>query len=242
MTQRRVAHMNRLAAVQMASGPRVHANLLAAGRLIAEAARGGARLVVLPENFAHMGREEHDKLALAEQPGDGPIQDFLAREAARLGIWIVGGTLPLAGRDAGRVRASCLVYDERGRQVARYDKMHLFDVEVVGSEERYMESDTVEPGDELAVVDTPVGRLGLAVCYDLRFPELFRCLQARGAEIIVLPSAFTAVTGQAHWEPLLRARAIENLCYIVAAAQGGSHASGRQTHGDSMIVDRWGLI
>jgi nitrilase len=197
---------------------------------------------VLPENFALMGRRESDKLALREQEGHGPLQDFLAEQAARHHLWLVGGTLPLQGRDAERTRASCLVYDDQGRRVARYDKLHLFDVQVVDSGERYQESASIEPGDQAAVVDTPFGRLGLAVCYDLRFPELFRALLAQGMELLALPAAFTAATGKAHWETLLRARAIENLCYGIAAAQGGRHSNGRETYGDSLIVDPWGVV
>lgn len=231
-----------VAAVQMVSGPNVNANLLEAERLIAEAVAAGAQLVALPENFAIMGRLESDKVAVREDEGHGPIQDFLARQAARHQIWLVSGTIPLAAGARDKVRAACLLFDDKGRRVARYDKLHLFDVQIVGSAEHYQESATIEPGDHPLVVDTPFGRMGLAVCYDLRFPELFRTLLDQRMEILVLPSAFTAVTGRAHWEPLLRARAIENLCYVIAPAQGGYHASGRETYGDSMIVDPWGYI
>ena len=234
--------MTLVAAVQMASGPNVNANLLDAERLIAEAAVAGAQLVALPENFAIMGRLESDKVAVREDEGRGPIQNFLARQAARHGIWLVGGTIPLTAGDRDKVRAACLLFDDKGRQVARYDKLHLFDVQIVGSAEQYQESATIEPGGHPLVVDTPFGRMGLAVCYDLRFPELFRTMLDRGMEILVIPSAFTAVTGRAHWEPLLRARAIENLCYLIAPAQGGYHASGRETYGDSMIIDPWGHV
>lgn len=232
-----------LAAVQMVSGPGVAENLAAAAELLARAAANGARLAVLPENFALMGRRESDKLAAREREGDGPIQAFLAEQAARHGLWLVGGTIPLrAGDDERRVRAACLLFDDRGRQVARYDKVHLFDVCVVGSAERYAESATIEPGARYVVADTPLGRLGLAVCYDLRFPEQFRAMVEQGMTIAVLPAAFTAATGKAHWETLLRARAIENQCYVVASAQGGTHANGRETHGDSSIIDPWGEI
>ncbi len=231
-----------LAAVQMVSGADVAANLEAAGRLIGEAAGRGARLVVLPENFALMGHREEDKLAHAELDGDGPLQAFLAETAARYGVWLVGGTLPLATDDPGRVRAACLLFDERGRRVARYDKIHLFDVEVAATGERYAESETIAPGDAPVVVDTPLGRLGLAVCYDLRFPELFRAMLDDGMELLALPAAFTATTGRAHWEVLLRARAIENLCYVVASAQGGDHPGDRATHGESMVIDPWGRV
>ncbi|GAB4359730.1 MAG: carbon-nitrogen hydrolase family protein [Gammaproteobacteria bacterium] len=232
----------RAAAVQMASGPNVNANLHECARLIALAAEAGAGLVVLPENFALMGLSETDKVELRETPGSGPMQEFLAQQAEQHGIWLVGGTLPMESGDPGKVRAACLVFDDHGRQVARYDKIHLFDVHVVGSDENYVESETIEPGDRLVAVDSPFGRLGLSVCYDLRFPELYRGLLDQGAEVFPIPAAFTAITGRAHWEPLIRARAIENLGYVIAAAQGGYHINGRETHGDSMIVDPWGVV
>ena len=234
--------MSKIAAIQMASGPNVSANLIEAGRLIDQAVAAGARMVVLPENFAVMGMEEQDKVELREKEGEGPIQEFLSRQAARHELWIVGGTVPLEASTPDKIRAACLVYDAEGRQVARYDKIHLFDVSLRESGEEYNESATIEPGDELVVVDTPFGKLGLAVCYDLRFPELFRNLVEQGAELIALPAAFTAITGKAHWEVLVRARAIENLCYLIASAQGGYHVSGRLTHGESMIVDPWGVV
>ncbi len=236
------AARGRLAAVQMVSGAEVAANLAAAARLVEAAAGRGARLVVLPENFALMGEHEEDKLAHAEPDGDGPLQAFLAETAARHGVWLVGGTLPMATDNPGRVRAACLLYDDQGRRVARYDKIHLFDVEVASTGERYAESETIAPGDTPMVVDTPLGRLGLAVCYDLRFPELFRAMLDQGMEILALPAAFTATTGRAHWEVLLRARAIENLCCVVAAAQGGDHPGARATHGESMVIDPWGTV
>ena len=232
-----------LAAIQMVSGPDVAENLAAAAELLARAAAAGAMLAVLPENFAMMGRGEGDKVAVREAEGQGPIQAFLAEQAARHRLWLVGGTIPLRTvGDQNRVRAACLLFDDRGRRVARYDKVHLFDVQVVGSAERYAESATIEPGDRYVVADTPLGRLGLAVCYDLRFPEQFRAMVDRGMEILALPAAFTAATGKAHWETLLRARAIENQCYVVASAQGGQHANGRETHGDSLVIDPWGEI
>ncbi len=235
--------MSIMAAIQMVSGPEVAGNLAAAADLLAQAAAGGARLAVLPENFALMGRREDDKVAAREVEGAGPIQAFLAEQAARHRLWLVGGTIPLrAAGDDRRVRAACLLFDDQGRRVARYDKVHLFDVQVVGSAERYAESATIEPGIRYVVAETPVGRLGLAVCYDLRFPEQFRALVERGAELLALPAAFTAPTGAAHWETLLRARAIENQCYVIAAAQGGRHANGRETYGDSLIADPWGVI
>lgn len=226
----------------MASGPEVGANLAQARRLLTLAAEAGACLAVLPENFALMGQNEHDKLAVAEPEGDGPIQAFLASEAARHGMWIVGGTVPLAGPDDQRVWPACLVYDASGRLVGRYDKIHLFDVDLPGAREHYRESDTLLAGRAPCVIDSPAGRLGLAVCYDLRFPELFRVLVADGAEVVAMPAAFTATTGQAHWESLVRTRAIENQCYMIAGAQGGYHASGRETWGHSMVVDPWGTV
>lgn len=234
--------MNRVAAIQMASSPNVGANLTEAARLISRAVDAGAELVVLPENFAHMGMKEPDKLAVQEAYGGGQIQNFLATQADKHRVWIVGGTIPIKSDDANRVRAACLLYNERGKVVARYDKIHLFDVKIHESGETYIESQTTEPGGEIVVVDTPFGRLGLSVCYDLRFPELFRRMVNEKVEIIVIPSAFTATTGRAHWEILTRARAIENLSYVIAAAQGGYHINGRETHGDSMIIDPWGKI
>jgi len=232
----------RVAAIQMASGPNVSANLLETGRLVAEAVETGAELVVLPENFAFMGKHERDLIALRETDGGGPLQDFLGQLARKHGIWLVGGTVPLQAQDPDKVRSACLLFDARGERVARYDKMHLFDVHLVDADERYVESAAIEPGDQIVVVDSPFGRLGLAVCYDLRFPELFRAMLDQDAELLVIPSSFTAITGKAHWEVLVRARAVENLAYVVAAAQGGYHISGRETHGHSMIVDPWGTV
>ena len=232
----------KVAAIQMASGPNVSANLLEAERLIAEAVENGAGLVVLPENFAFMGKRERELCTIKEAPGDGPLQDFLSHLAKRYGIWVVGGTIPLEAHDNSKVRAACLVYDSKGKQVGRYDKIHLFDVNLIEANERYVESETIEPGEEPVVIDSPFGKLGLAVCYDLRFPELFRSLMDRGMEVACMPAAFTAITGKAHWETLVRARAIENLCYFIASAQGGFHISGRETHGHSMIVDPWGTV
>jgi predicted amidohydrolase len=234
--------MTGIAAIQMTSGPDVAANLEQAQPLLEDAARGGAQLAVLPENFAFMGLRDADKRAIGEPEGSGPIQDFLATVARRLRMWIVGGTIPLRAGDDGRVAAASVVYDAYGNRVARYDKIHLFDVDIPGRVEHYRESAHVAPGSQTVVVDTPVGRLGLSVCYDVRFPELFRSLSAAGAQILTVPSAFTSPTGRAHWETLLCARAIENLCYVVAPAQSGFHANGRETYGDSMIVDYWGRV
>jgi nitrilase len=226
----------------MASGPNVNANLLEAARLIKQAAEAGAKLVVLPENFAIMGMSEFDKVKIREADGAGPLQEFLAEQAARHGIWLVGGTIPLIGHDPDRVNAACLVFDDKGKRMARYDKIHLFDVKITESNERYNESETIEPGNQIVVLDTPFGKLGLAVCYDLRFPGLFRRLSEEGVEIFAMPASFTAITGKAHWDTLVRARAIENMCYMVASAQGGYHANGRETYGHSMIVDPWGIV
>ncbi len=234
--------MNRVAAIQMASGPNVNANLLEAARLLKKASDAGAELAVLPENFAMMGTSEFDKLKIREADGEGPLQDFLAEQASKLGLWLVGGTIPLAGHDPDRVNAACLLFDDSGKRVARYDKIHLFDVKITESDERYNESESIEPGSKVVVVDTPFGKLGLAVCYDLRFPGLFRLMSEAGAELFALPSAFTAITGKAHWHTLVRARAIENLSYVIAAAQGGYHANGRETYGHSMVVDPWGIV
>lgn len=229
------------AAVQMASSPNVGANLLEAGRLVEKAAGQGARLVVLPENFGLMGLTEADKLAIAEDEGTGPIQDFLAKTAEHLKLWLVGGTIPIKAAQ-GRVRASCLVYNDRGDRVGRYDKIHLFDVNVPGTDETYRESATIEPGDGSLVLDAPFGKLGVAICYDLRFPEQFRQMGESGLDILAVPAAFTAQTGAAHWDILVRARSVENLCYTVASGQGGFHVNGRETYGHSMIVDPWGKI
>lgn len=228
-----------LAAIQMASSPNVSGNLLEAGRLTEAAATQGARLIVLPENFALMGLHETDKRDVAETDGKGPIQDFLSRTAERYKVWLVGGTIPLQGA-SGKVRASCLVFDDKGQRAGRYDKIHLFDVSVPGTDESYQESATIEAGEDPLVIDTPFGRLGLSVCYDIRFPELYRQMSSVGMDILAVPSAFTARTGAAHWEILVRARSVENLCYTIAANQGGFHINGRETYGHSMIVDPWG--
>ena len=233
--------MTKFAAIQMASGPQVAANLTEAGRLIGMAARSGAGLVVLPENFALMPMREEDRVHSAEANGDGPIQAFLSTQARMHNVSLVGGTIPLRANDRVRVRAACLVYDAQGECIGRYDKIHLFDVRLANGE-AYEESRGIEAGSDPVVVSTAFGKMGLAVCYDLRFPELFRKLLDAGAEFIAVPSAFTAQTGRAHWEPLVRARAIENLCYVIAANQGGYHVNGRETHGDSMIVSSWGDV
>ena len=234
---------HRFAAIQMASGPMLAANLEEAARLIAEAARREADLVVLPESFALISDDNAATLAARETPGAGPIQDFLRRQARQHRVWICAGAVPLACDRDDKIRPAYLLYDKSGRQVARYDRIHLFDVTVIGSTtEQYQESKVMDAGGDVVVATTPFGRLGLAASYDLRFPELFRAMVVTGVDVILLPAAFTSVTGKAHWEPLVRARAVENLCYVVAAAQGGYHSNGRATHGDSMIVDPWGTI
>ena len=234
--------MSKCAAIQMASSPNVSANLLEADKLVGEAAKAGAKLVALPENFALMGANEFDKVAVREQDGEGHIQDFLSKTAKKYKVWLVGGTVPLVADNKNKVRAACLVYNDQGERVARYDKVHLFDVSVPDTDEEYKESDSIEQGNEPLVIDTPFGKLGLSVCYDLRFPEFFRKMLEQDVKIFVVPSAFTAETGAAHWEVLLRARAIENLCYVIAPNQGGIHLNGRKTFGHSMIIDPWGHV
>lgn len=228
----------RLAAVQMISTPRVDENLATAGRLIAEAAAQGAQLVALPEYFPIMGLRERDKVAVREVDGQGPIQNFLRDTACRHGIWLVGGSMPLVAASPDKVLNSSLVFNPLGERVARYDKIHLFGFQK--GEERYNESATIEPGRQPVTFDAPFGRVGLSICYDLRFPELFRALGE--IDLLVLPAAFTEVTGRAHWEILLRARAIENQCYVLAIGQGGVHENRRETHGNSMLIDPWGDI
>lgn len=228
----------RVAAIQMASGANVAANLAEAQQLIELAVGAGAKLVVLPEFFPIMGTKDKDILAVREAEGTGPIQRFLARMAKKHQIWLIGGSIPLEASVATKVRNTCLVFDDRGKQVARYDKIHLFGMDL--GNEHYQEAKTIEPGNTVVVVNSPFGRIGLSICYDLRFPELYRAMP--GVDIIVVPSAFTATTGRAHFETLIRARAIENLAYVIAPAQGGYHLSGRETHGDSMIVDPWGVV
>ncbi|MCL2589845.1 MAG: carbon-nitrogen hydrolase family protein [Betaproteobacteria bacterium] len=228
----------KIAALQTVSGPDVAANLAAADELIAEAVARGAQMVALPEYFALMSSDETAKVHACEQEGSGSVQDFLSETAARHGIWIVGGTLPLAADVPGKTRNAVLVFDSCGNRVARYDKIHLFGFEQ--KEERYDEAASIEAGGRVVCFDSPAGRVGLAVCYDLRFPELFRAMGK--VDLIVLPAAFTYTTGRVHWEALLRARAIENQCYLAAAAQGGVHSYGRRTWGHSMIIDPWGDI
>ena len=228
----------KIAAVQMVSEPEVQANLRAAGELIAQAAGEGAKLVALPEYFCILGRRDRDKVDVREPYGSGPIQDFLAAAAAKNKVWLVGGSVPLECDDPGRVRNTCLVFDDAGRRVARYDKIHLFGFD--SGKERFQESRSIEPGSEVVALDTPFGRLGLSICYDLRFPEMYRSMGE--VDLILVPSSFTATTGKAHWELLLRARAIENQAYVLAPAQGGHHKNGRDTYGHSIAIDPWGGV
>ncbi len=228
----------KIAGIQMASGPSVSANLSEAERLIEIAANQGAQLIALPEYFAIMGVKDTDKVKVREKEGSGQIQRFLSKMAKAHQVWLIGGSVPLESDSPNKVRNTCLVYDPTGKQVARYDKIHLFNLNL--GNEHYHEDDTIEPGDKVVVLDTPLGRIGLSICYDLRFPELYRAMGE--VDLIVVPAAFTDTTGKAHWETLVRARAIENLCYVLAPAQGGYHLSGRETHGNSMIVDPWGVV
>ena len=227
-----------VAAVQMVSEPEVAANLAVAADLIAQAAGEGAQLVALPEYFCILGLRERDKVDVREPDGHGPIQDFLAGTAAKHKVWLVGGSVPLQCADPDKVKNSCLVFDAAGRRVARYDKIHLFGFE--SGTERFQESRSIEAGSEVVTVDAPFGRLGLSICYDLRFPEMYRKMGV--VDLILVPSSFTATTGRAHWEMLLRARAVENQAYVLAPAQGGHHKNGRDTYGHSMIIDPWGTV
>jgi len=233
--------MTKIAAIQMCSSHIVEDNLDTAAGLIRTAAQNGAKLVVLPEMFPIVALNANDKVLVGEDVGSGRIQAFLAEQARQYGIWIVGGTIPLKSAQEDKIRAASLLYDAKGEVVARYDKIHLFDVTISTSEE-YKESAVTEPGNTIVVVDTPFGKLGMAVCYDVRFPELFRCMFNAGAEIFVLPSAFTVPTGQAHWELLARSRAVESFCYVIGACQGATHSGGRKTYGHSLIVEPWGNI
>ena len=232
----------KVAALQMVSGVSLQANLESARGLLEHAAQAGAELAALPEYFCLMGQRDSDKLAVREPFGEGAVQGFLAKAAKELGLWIVGGTLPLAAADDAHVRNTSMVFSPSGERVARYDKIHLFKFD--NGREHYDESRVIERGGDTVAFDLPsrdgrAWRIGMSVCYDLRFPELYRAL---AADVLLVPSAFTHVTGQAHWELLLRARAVENLAYVVAPAQGGVHENGRRTWGHSMVVDPWGVV
>lgn len=229
----------RVAAIQTVSSTDLNRNLREAGDLIARAAADGAQLIALPEYFCFMGRKDTDKLALKEMPGKGPIQEFLADRAGHHRVWLVGGTVPLDNEEPDRIYNASLVFDPSGKQIARYDKIHLFGFNK--GAESFNESVTIRPGDNPPqTFDAPCGRVGLSICYDLRFPEFFRALG--DINLLILPAAFTYTTGSAHWEVLLRARAIENQCYVLAAAQGGKHENGRRTWGHSVLIDPWGVI
>jgi len=234
--------MGIVAAIQMTSSHVVAENLASAEAFLRQAKDAGALIACLPENFSFIGLKDADKLQVAEPDGNGPVQAFLSETAAKLKLWILGGTIVIRTNDSSRVANSSLLIDHDGKRVARYDKIHLFDVTIPGRNEQYRESNHVLPGRDPVIADTPVGKLGLSVCYDMRFPELYRELVLKGAEWLAMPAAFTVPTGRAHWETLLRARAIENLCYVVAPAQSGLHTSGRETYGDSLIVDYWGQV
>lgn len=232
----------RAAALQMNSQADVQANLRLADKLLAEAGADGCIVAVLPENFALMPAKGRDKARYAEEPGRGPVQDFLASAARRYGLWIVAGSMPLASPDPDRVYGGCPVYNPEGRECALYRKIHLFDVKLPDREESYQESWSMYPGDDPVTVDTPIGRIGLTICYDVRFPELYRTLVDDGATVFTVPSAFTRATGEAHWRTLMRARAIENLAYVIAPGQTGEHPDNRATWGHSVIIDPWGRV
>lgn len=239
--------MINVAAIQMVSTDAVDENLEIAEKLIAEAVSKDVKLVTLPENFPLMGREDSERLAIVEPFGNGPLQTFLSKQSKQHQIYLLGGTIPLQTEKPDKVYATSLLYSPNGEYITHYNKIHLFDVLVDESlsksgEESYKESDTFEPGDELIVAETDIGNIGLSVCYDLRFPELYREMHKDDVQIITVPSAFTATTGEAHWESLLKTRAVENLCYVIASNQGGTHVNGRETWGHSMIVDPWGVI
>jgi nitrilase len=229
----------KIATLQMTSGSIVSANLQQARTLISEACAQGANLMVLPENFAFFAKQDSEYLEQAETLGQGEIQQFLKQQAINHQCHIVAGVV-LKSSNSPKVKESVLMFNPKGEQIARYNKMHLFDVTVPGSDEKYQESDVFEPGNNITVIETALGRIGLCVCFDLRFPELFRLMLEKGVDIILIPSAFTKLTGQAHWEILLKARAIENLSFIAAANQSGFHVNGRETYGHSMIIDPWG--
>ena len=234
--------MAKVASIQLSSGPNIQANLLEVGRYIEEISKTDSKLVVLPENFAMMPQNDSEFLLHGETEGAGPIQDFVSEIAKKHKLWIVAGTIPIKTKNPKKVTSSTFVYNDMGDVVSRYDKIHLFDVELPNSDESYNESEFFQHGKGLEIIETPIGRVGLAICYDLRFPELFRLQKKSNVEILVIPSAFTEQTGKVHWETLVKARAIENLCYVVTSCQDGYHITGRQTHGNSMIVNPWGQI
>ena len=242
--------LTKIAAIQMASGPQIKANLMEATRLIREAAKKGAQMIVLPESFALMAMDESENIDLAEEQDNGYIQSAIKQCAIDNKVWIVAGSIPLKCNDSEKASAASLMFNDKGEIVARYNKMHLFDVDITddvegnkaGKSEHYRESDTFEAGKDIVVVDTPFGKIGMSICYDLRFPILYREMVKQGAEIFLIPSAFTSTTGKMHWEPLLKARAIENQCYVIAPAQGGFHVNGRHTYGNTMALDYLGQV
>ena len=234
--------MAKVASIQLSSGPNIQANLLEVGKYIEEISKTDSKLVVLPENFAMMPENDSEFLFHGETEGSGLIQDFISEKAKIHKLWIIAGTIPIKTNNPKKVTSTSFVYNDSGNVVCRYDKIHLFDVELPNSDESYNESEVFQHGQGLKILETPIGRVGLAICYDLRFPELFRLQKTSNVEILVIPSAFTEQTGKVHWETLVKARAIENLCYVVTSCQDGYHISGRQTHGNSMIVNPWGQI
>tara|TARA_Y100000992_G_scaffold192358_1_gene130683 strand:- start:2659 stop:3477 length:819 start_codon:yes stop_codon:yes gene_type:complete len=231
-----------LASIQLTSGPNIQANLLEVSRYLKDISKTNVKMVVLPENFALMPENDQEFIEHAEIEGSGPLQDFLSQCSEKYKLWIIAGTIPLKTNQSSKVSSTTLVYNDSGDVVCRYDKIHLFDVQLPNSNESYAESKVFKPGKEIKVIQTPIGIIGLSICYDLRFPELYRLQHDHGVEIMVLPAAFTHQTGKVHWETLVKARAIENLCYVVTACQGGYHISGRQTYGNSMIVNPWGQV
>ncbi len=234
--------MAKVASIQLSSGPNIQANLLEVGKYLEQISKTDSRVVVLPENFAMMPENDSEFLTNSETEGSGPIQDFISEKARIYKLWIIAGTIPIRTDNPKKVTSTTFVYNDLGEVVTRYDKIHLFDVELPNSDESYNESEVFQNGKDLKVVKTPIGVIGLSICYDLRFPELFRLQKFHNVEILVIPSAFTEQTGKVHWETLVKARAIENLCYVVTSCQDGYHISGRQTHGNSMIVNPWGQI
>ena len=230
----------KLSCIQLASGPNIEANLLEISKHILAAKKIGADLVVLPENFSMMAKEDSIYLGIQEELGRGKIQDFISNEARKHDLWIVAGTIPIKSSKKDKVYSTCIVFNNMGEQVASYNKVHLFDVNIIETNEKYSESDIYLNGNSVTVIDTPFCKIGLAICYDLRFPELFRKLSKENVDVVCMPAAFTSITGKAHWEHLIKARAIENLVYFAASAQGGYHVSGRETYGHSMIVNPWG--
>tara|TARA_Y100000992_G_C21272069_1_gene497515 strand:+ start:1629 stop:2462 length:834 start_codon:yes stop_codon:yes gene_type:complete len=234
--------MAKVASIQLSSGPNIQANLLEVGKYLEQISKTDSKLAVLPENFAMMPESDSEFLTNSETEGSGPIQDFISEKARIYKLWIIAGTIPIRTDNPKKVTSTTFVYNDKGEVVTRYDKVHLFDVELPNSDESYNESEVFQSGKDLKVVKTPIGVIGLSICYDLRFPELFRLQKSHNVEILVIPSAFTEQTGKVHWETLVKARAIENLCYVVTSCQDGYHISGRQTHGNSMIVNPWGQI